>query len=84
MNYRILEKIRDELVKEKPDLSYIRGMIETLISLSQKDDVTLKTLKPNYNFINPVSVEPTELPGGRSANLQSIKEIINASVKTEN
>lgn len=33
MNYKILQRVLDELNKESPKLDYIRGMVETLLSL---------------------------------------------------
>ncbi len=36
MNTTILEKVIAELKNEKPDLSYIRGMIETLLEMQPK------------------------------------------------
>lgn len=34
MNTKILQKCLDELNKEKPDISYVKGMLETLADLS--------------------------------------------------
>lgn len=31
MNRKLLQKVIDELLKDKPDLSYIRGIVETMI-----------------------------------------------------
>ena len=36
MNTQILQKCLDALEQKKPDISYIRGMLETLISLETK------------------------------------------------
>lgn len=36
MNTNILKKVLEELGKEKPDISYVRGMIETLVALEEK------------------------------------------------
>lgn len=38
-NNTILQKCVDELKAENPDLSYIRGMIETLIAVAEKPSV---------------------------------------------
>ncbi len=38
MNIEIIKKANIELSKEKPDLSYVRGMLETLISLEEKPE----------------------------------------------
>lgn len=35
MNQKILQKVLDNLNTDKPDLSYIRGMIETLLALGE-------------------------------------------------
>lgn len=34
MNTKIISKCLDELAKDSPDLSYIRGMLETLVEIS--------------------------------------------------
>lgn len=31
MNRKLLQKVIDELLKDKPDLSYIRGIVETML-----------------------------------------------------
>lgn len=48
MNTSVLKKCIEELGKEKPDLSYIRGMLETLVELSANNLVNVPpyTLKP--------------------------------------
>ena len=33
----ILKKACEELAKEKPDIAYVRGMLETLLSLTEHD-----------------------------------------------
>ena len=35
MNKKILEKVNAELVKETPDLSYIRGMVEVMLAMEE-------------------------------------------------
>jgi hypothetical protein len=45
MNKKLLQKVIDELVKDKPDLSYIRGIVETMIeSLPEEKHWTDKVL----------------------------------------
>ena len=41
----ILQKCLDELSKESPDLSYIRGMIEVLLATQEKPVLTLEKFK---------------------------------------
>lgn len=79
-NNTILQKCVDELKTEKPDLSYIRGMIETLIAVAEKPPVFV----PN-SLVNTVQVpfkaeskpvfDPTiDKPIGRTAEiLNSLK-----------
>lgn len=47
MNQKILQKVLDNLNTEKPDLSYIRGMIETLLALGEPKEADNYTIVPN-------------------------------------
>lgn len=47
MNTNILKKCLDELNKETPDISYIRGMIETL------SEINNETTPPNIAISTP-------------------------------
>ena len=82
MNYKILNKVLDELNKEAPDISYLRGMIETLLSLEDKP-LTLPgsggAVSGPYDSIQITPV--AEL--GRTPQLAGIKDFIDKSVKTE-
>lgn len=64
-NNTILQKCVDELKTEKPDLSYIRGMIETLIAVAEKPPVFVpKTPEGVIPKSIPVTktVEPSTSP----------------------
>lgn len=54
MNTQLLQKCVDELKKDKPDLSYLRGVLETLISLSG----AVVTTSPIYNTSTPLASNP--------------------------
>lgn len=82
MNYKILNKVLDELNKEAPDISYLRGMVETLLSLEDKP-LTLPGSSGTVS-IPYVSTQITPVAGlGRTPQLAGIKDFIDKSVKTE-
>lgn len=92
MNYKILSKILDQLNEEVPDISYIRGMVETLLSMAPEERVDKPVTAPiktslglNETYIprNPTSPE-IDLGLGRIPNLASLNEAIAKSVVTEN
>lgn len=75
-NNTILQKCVDELKTEKPDLSYVRGMIETLIAVAEKAPVYVPN-PPTFSA-NTVQVPAFDLtvdkPIGRTAEiLNSLK-----------
>lgn len=45
---KTIKKVLDELVKDKPDLSYIRGMLEVLID--EGDERSVEKFLPGYEF----------------------------------
>lgn len=87
MNYKILNKVLDELNKEAPDISYLRGMIETLLSLEDKPSTlpgSSGTVSIPYVSTPYVPAETTPVAGlGRTPQLAGIKDFIDKSVKTE-
>ncbi len=93
MNRKILQKVLDELAKEKPDLSYIRGMLETLLEgLPNEKTPESKDIAPIlYNTIGvpftPSNVtvlsESQILENETKAKLESIKATVNKSVQIE-
>lgn len=97
MNYKILNKVLDELKKDKPDLSYVKGMIETLISFGESQTYSPATtvLKDNLGYVvttpmtpytenHPSVLKPSVvMDAGRIPNIKGIGEIISQSVKTE-
>ncbi len=57
-NKKTIKKVLDELAKEKPDLSYIRGMLEVL--MDEDDNLVYSKYIPTTNFITtPSSVTGT-------------------------
>lgn len=50
MNTNILKKCLDELAKGTPDISYVRGMIETLLELSEQDKPIQTVLTAQYEY----------------------------------
>lgn len=74
-NNNILIKMRDELQKEKPDLSYVRGMLDVLI---ESEPVSIAT--PAYNpsiqpSINSNEVHITEIPPLGISKVTEIKKM---------
>lgn len=61
MQNSILQKCVDELNKENPDLSYVKGMLETLIAMTQGNGIGLAsaelTAKPTVTSQN-IGVNP--------------------------
>ena len=53
----ILRKATEELSLEKPNIAYVRGMLETLLELNGGMDVTNQT-RP---FVPPISIKSTEV-----------------------
>jgi hypothetical protein len=61
MNLPILKKCLEEITKETPDVSYIRGMLETLIQLNV-DKENQEFIKKEVNFPNGTSGTIKPLP----------------------
>jgi len=55
---KIIKKVLEELGKEKPDISYIRGLLEAVY---EEEPVTPFTLPPNIPVKNP-EINPHDLP----------------------
>lgn len=51
MNIVILKKCVEELSKDNPDLSYIRGMLETIIALNETQIIGYKTIHESKNIM---------------------------------
>lgn len=60
MMKRILSKVLEELIKPTPDLSYVRGMIEVLVS---QDEVVIPNLfQPGSNLTSaPANIQSPAL-----------------------
>jgi hypothetical protein len=72
MNTKILQKCLEELDKETPRLDYIRGMLETLVSM----DEPVSYKKDEKGYIVPVT--PTAKP---KTETQDEGEILTAQAK---
>lgn len=89
MNTTILQKCLSELEKETPKLDYVRGMLETLISLEpqQKNEVETHALKKVvesgqlYNIpARDSHDESSILDGVATAKLEQIKRVASQSM----
>ncbi len=58
MNTNILNKCIEELKKDTPDLSYLRGMLETLMEMQNEPLVT----KVYKDLITPTAYKTTPVP----------------------
>lgn len=81
MNYKILTKILEELNKPTPDISYMRGMIETLISFENRADVPVMINNMVNKAAKAINAFDTDI--GRTPDLNSIKDFIDKSVKID-
>ena len=64
MNTNILKKCLDELNKETPDISYIRGMIETLSEMNN-ETIPANNYTPSpvaTPKVETISTQPEEVP----------------------
>lgn len=62
---KILQKCIDALTVEKPDISYIKGMLETLVEMSQDEDAPVYPIPyQSNNFGQPLNtnVDEEEIP----------------------
>ena len=50
MQTNLLRKCVDELSKEKPDISYLKGVLETLIEVSGTPVATVKNIGNTYGY----------------------------------
>ena len=72
MHTSILQKCVEELKKENPNISYLLGMLETVIEMS-KDNETTKTngtiaFTPNFNTPIPTQAAPEPTAAEKEAN----------------
>lgn len=61
-NTIILKKVLEELEKSEPNISYVRGMVETLVSLNDKEAPTVSAsyiVTPKVSPIPP-TFQPTD------------------------
>lgn len=59
MNTQILNKLIEELKKDKPDHSYMRGILETLVESNQSITVASQwQTQPSQPFIMTTSDQP--------------------------
>jgi hypothetical protein len=81
MNYKILNKVLEELKKDKPDLSYIRGMVETLLSFdNQGADTNTKKVETNRVTVPYIPGGNVVTDAGRVPSLDHISEIVKNGV----
>lgn len=59
MNTNILQKCIEELKKESPDLSYIKGMLETLVDIGSMPSMP-HVPYVSQNMVNPHQVTNTQ------------------------
>ena len=59
MQAKILQKCIDALNSEKPDLSYIKGMLETLIDLDPQHEITKTIPQQVATFAIPDAIPTT-------------------------
>lgn len=65
MNRKTLQKVLDELVKDKPDLSYARGILETILESLPNDDLktfTINQIPPSATIHKPITLDPAMPP----------------------
>ena len=79
MNKRVLQKIIDNLNSEKPDLSYIRGILETLIE-GLPDDIKFEykgpaIVVPPGKIVLPGDDEGAQLDMVAKAKLAKVKAL---------
>lgn len=74
MNSKILQKCVDALKQDNPDLSYVRGMLETLIDIDVKDAPA--TVVPVITSSVPSSYAGEPIPAG-------LKDFISSSLTTD-
>lgn len=86
MNTKILTKVLEELNKDKPDISYVKGMIETLVSLEEVTTVGSTIIHantiPSNRAIADVSLdEAAILDAQAKASLETIKALSEKSTE---
>ncbi len=59
MNTKILQKVLEELKKDKPSIDYLKGMIETLLEMSGGSVITYEQTIPK----NLPTILSTEVDG---------------------
>lgn len=80
MNHSVLQKCVDELSKDNPKLDYVRGMLETLLSMSEPNVVTFTSTTPlpvlgAITTAHAVSDEGSILDAKARASLETIKAL---------
>jgi len=85
MNRKTIQKIINELVKDKPDVSYIRGILETLLESLPEEKINTQGVDVRIfkttgsGFVD----EATMLENEAKAKLKSIEGTINKSITME-
>lgn len=84
MNNKILQKCLDEVNKETPDLSYIKGMLETLLAFSGSVEPSNKGVVGNSGISPTVSIPVANndpviaIASAATSNLEEIKRMAGA------
>lgn len=73
MNKNLLQKCLDELAKDSPKLDYVRGILETLIALSEKEISVIS--------VKPAEVTPTFQPPKQIDEAASLEAAAAAAMK---
>lgn len=83
MNFKILNKVLEELNNEVPDISYLRGMVETLLSLEEKPNPVFNRIDIPEKLTPQIPKTSESLNLGRTPNLNGIKDFVDKSLKIE-
>ncbi len=93
MNNNILKKALEELSKDSPKLDYVRGMLETLIEITEAKPGAIVTTansmsgfaagntSPNYHSVPNTATEESMLDAMAISNLEKIRNIAARSVE---
>lgn len=90
MPTNILQKALDELGKESPDISYVKGMLETIIELQDKAtnadqlnaQLRIKSAQATTTQSNEHVDEGALLDARAKAAIESVRKLTDKSVET--
>ncbi len=83
MNPNILKKCINELTKEKPNIDYVRGMLETLYEMQTPEVVKTVIPKINLNATSQGTTDEASLMDAKAkAAIAEVKRL--AEISTEN